>query len=92
MIKRFRFITPDDILVGVVHGSGGPINTLAELQKQQRRAVEGKPLSVLEPRPGHVAVYCEYTDDGNGQATYVDLRGNVTVDDQHWTGDRLALE
>lgn len=74
MTKRFRFITSDEILVGVVQGAGGPVPSLRAIHKEQQKAVEGLRLGVFEPKTGHVAVFCEFSAESNGPRSLVDLR------------------
>jgi hypothetical protein len=77
MAKRFRFVSPGEVLVGVVRGNNdNPIQRWEKLIEDQARAVSGVSLSpCFEPKPGHIAVYCEYQDGSNpGQVEMIDLR------------------
>ena len=80
--KRFRFVSPGDVTVGVVRGVGaGSVSTLKQMLVLQKTAQAGGRLTVYEPKPGHVSVYCDYQDGQNtGHAESVDLtRADLTI-------------
>ncbi len=73
--KRFRFVSPGEVTVGVVRGAGnGSVANINCLRLEQSLAVAGRALHIYEPKPGHVAVYSEYNDERPGQADLIDLR------------------
>jgi hypothetical protein len=76
MAKRFRFVSPGEVFVGVVRGCNDlPVSRWEKLMIEQEKAREGLFLSVFEPKQGHVSVYCEYQDGENpGPADFIDLR------------------
>lgn len=75
-MKRFRFVSPGEVLVGVVRGKDdSPVLKLAKLLADQARAVNGlSSITCFEPKTGHIAVYCEYQDsESPGRAEIIDL-------------------
>jgi hypothetical protein len=75
MTKRFRFVSPGEVVVGVVRGVGDKtVSTLKQLEVYQKVAQTGYELSCHEPKPGHVSVYSEYTEGNPGPFEAVDLR------------------
>lgn len=73
--KRFRFVSPGEVTVGVVRGvEDRTVQSLKAMHSYQAMAMVGQALSCFEPKPGHVAVYSEYNDERPGQADFIDLR------------------
>lgn len=73
---RFTIVTKSGKAVtGVVHGAGGSISTIARLRGAINRATRGHDSGIYEPKPGHAAVYPNYSAHGNGKMIAVDMRG-----------------
>lgn len=71
-MKRFRFVSPGEVLVGVVlNEKGRPIQNLQQLQAYQRVAQAG--LDVGTRLDAKIPVYCEATPDDLGKPDMVDL-------------------
>jgi len=69
MAKRFRFVSPGEVLVGVVMNENGkPIQNVGQLHNQQMNAIGG-----LSSKT-NLSVHCEFTPDNAGPADLVDLR------------------
>ena len=78
---RFTIIpTKGRPVTGVVQGSGGSITTIARLQGAINRATRGHDSGIYEPKPGHAAVYPNYSAHGNGRMVTVDMRGAIAVE------------
>ena len=74
--KRFRFVCPGEVWVGVVRGKyGEPVRKIKQLHDDQRAVVSGRSIKhSYEPKPGHVEVYCEFaTHDDKGPPDVIDL-------------------
>lgn len=64
-----------------VTGCTGPAG-VETLRIEIRRANEGKPLTIHEPKPGHVEVYGE--DNGKRESyVAIDLRGAILLEYRH---------
>lgn len=75
---RFTIVTKrGKSYTGVVHGSGGSITSLARLQGAISRATRGLDSGIYEPKPGHAAVFPNYSARGDGKKVIVDMRGAV---------------
>lgn len=73
------------IVVGAIQGSGGLIGGGAHnrdrVRATIRRATEGSPLGIFEPKRGHVALYEHATVADAGPCEYVDVRGADLVEE-----------
>ena len=70
MIKRFRFVSPGEVLVGVViTHDGRPINSIKRLQSKQAEAIE-----IGTDEYSKFPVYCDFTPGNPGTPDLVDLR------------------
>lgn len=89
-MRCFRFVLEDGReLVGPVLGAGGFVTEQARLERAARLAAKGRPTGLHEPRPGHVAVFPEYSADGNGEPVAVALSAlaapaELRVGDEAW--------
>lgn len=73
--KRFRFVSPGEVTVGVVRGAGDEtVLSMKRLLAVQQKARWAQPHGVFEPKPGHVAVYCEFQEGNPGPVDLIDLR------------------
>ncbi len=86
MITAFALKLADGrIVVGAIQGSGGLIgggtHNRARLRTEIRRATEGRPLRIHEPKPGHVALYPSATVADAGPCEHVDVRGATLVEE-----------
>jgi len=78
---RFRIVTKSGkVVTGVVQGAGGSISTLARLKGAIHRATRGHDSGIYEPRPGHAAVYPNYSAQSNGRMVVVDMRGALALE------------
>lgn len=73
MAKRFRFVSPGEVLVGVVFDrKGKPINNIRHIEDYRNDAMMFS--ADQEPEPILIPVHCEFTPEDNGPADLVDLR------------------
>lgn len=77
---RFRlFLADGRSVLGVVQGSGGFVKALARLAGGIRRAKRGEDSGFYEPRPGHIAVFTQFSAASNGPERIVNMRQVVAV-------------
>mgnify|MGYP006954413309 CR=1 FL=1 len=76
-----------DIYTGPIQGGSGKLGNsalylglaaardiaLRGLAKQVGRAKDNRELSIYEPKPGHVAIYPDYSDESDGKPVAVSL-------------------
>jgi hypothetical protein len=73
------------VVTGVVQGSGGLIRDLKRRSAEEQvrvlidRANDGDPLSVYEPKPGHVKLWQGMSVGDNGKGVVVNLKGARVV-------------
>jgi hypothetical protein len=58
-------------IVGPVRGCGGMVASLERLQAARRLAIQGRPHGLYEPILGHVAVFPDYSSEGDGEPVFV---------------------
>jgi hypothetical protein len=79
---RYRFFTRGTgaFVDGPVQGAGGSMVSYERILAAHKRALEGRPHGLCEPKPGCLVVYPQFSYLGNGPPTVVDLRTIVRVE------------
>jgi hypothetical protein len=74
-----------EFVTGAVQGAGGILREQVKHPLRRRvealieRATNGDPLSVYEPKPGHILMFAGYCAAHDGERRIVDLRGAEIV-------------